>query len=158
MMFPTYRVEDANALSLQLDSTLQELAGWNVDVEIHLPGSKVSSIFERESLLPGIILTDNKRFVGMISRQKFFEFMSRPYSYGLFSMRPIQSLYKFLQPEEFIYPANMLVTEATQAALQRSHQSVYEPILVKSASGDYKIVDFHQLLLASSHLNKTTAS
>jgi signal transduction histidine kinase len=155
-MFATHRVEDANELSLQLDSTLQELPGWDVTIEIHLPGNKLMSLFENESLLPGIILTDKQHFVGMISRQKFFEFMSRPYSFGLFSMRPIQSLYNFMQPEEFIYPANMPITETTQAALQRSPQCVYEPILVKSASGEYKVVDFHQLLLANSQIHALT--
>lgn len=156
MRFCSHNLEDARDLSLQLDSKLEELPGWDVEVEIHVPGNKLISLFEGEPLLPGIILTDKGQFVGMISRQKFFEFMSRPYSFGLFSMRPIQSLYSFLQPEVFIYAANMLITEATQAALQRSPQFVYEPILLKSASGKYKIVDFHQLLLANSQIHALT--
>ncbi|MBD2501099.1 ATP-binding protein [Anabaena azotica] len=156
MIFCSHSLEDTRDLSLQLDSKLEELPGWDVEVEIDVPGNKLISLFESEPLLPGIILTDKRQFVGMISRQKFFEFMSRPYSFGLFSMRPIQSLYSFLQPEVFIYAANMLITEATQAALQRSPQYVYEPILFKSASGKYKIVDFHQLLLANSQIHALT--
>ncbi|MBD2343299.1 sensor histidine kinase [Anabaena subtropica] len=155
-MLATSDVENTNDWSLQLDSTLQQLPVWGVGVEIHVPGNKLMSLFEHESLLPGIILTDNQYFVGMISRQRFFEIMSRPYSFGLFSMRPVESLYNFLQPEVFIFPANMLVTEATQAALQRSPQLVYEPIVIKSESGKYGIVDFHQLLLANSQIHALT--
>ncbi|HEY9801890.1 MAG TPA: ATP-binding protein [Leptolyngbyaceae cyanobacterium] len=156
MIFCSHSLEDTKDLSLELDSKLEELPGWDVEVEIDVPGNKLMSLFEGEPLLPGIILTDKQQFVGMISRQKFFEFMSRPYSFGLFSMRPIESLYSFLQPEVFIYAANMPITEATQAALQRSPQFVYEPILLKSASGKYKILDFHQLLLANSQIHALT--
>lgn len=156
MMFPTQSLEDTNELSLQLDSTLQELPGWDVEADIHVPGNKLISLFECESLLPGIILTDKQHFVGMISRQRFFEFMSRPYSFGLFSMRPVHSLYNFIQPEVFIFPANTLITEVTQAALRRSPQYVYDPIVAKSASQKYKIIDFHQLLLANSQIHALT--
>lgn len=156
MTLCTHSLVDAKDLSLQLNSTLQELPAWTVKAEIHIPGNKLISLFEKEPLLPGIILTNQQHFVGMISRQKFFEFMSRPYSYGLFSMRPIQSLYNFLQPQVFIYDANTHITEATQAALQRSPQCVYEPILVKSASREHGIVDFHQLLLAHSQIHALT--
>ncbi|MBH8561162.1 ATPase [Nostoc sp. CENA67] len=155
-MLATCSEKNANDLRLQLDSTLQELPAWGVAVEIYLPGNKLMSLFEHEPLLPGIILTDNQRFVGMISRQRFFEMMSRPYSFELFSMRAIESLYNFIQREVFILLANTLITEATQSALQRSPQFVYEPILVKTASGEYKIVDFHQLLVANSQIHVLT--
>ncbi|BAB75246.1 ATP-binding protein [Anabaena sp. FACHB-709] len=155
-MLANQSVKNGHDLSLKLDSTLQELPVWDVEVEIHLPGNKLISFFEHEPLLPGVILTDNQKFVGMISRQRFFECMSRPYSFGLFSMRPIESLYNFLQAQIFIFPAHKLVTETTQEALQRSPQFVYEPILVKSASGKHEVLDFHQLLLANSQIHALT--
>ncbi|MBH8575010.1 ATPase [Nostocaceae cyanobacterium CENA369] len=147
---------NANDLSLELDSTLQELPVWNVEVEIDLPGNELISLFEHEPLLPGIILTKNQYFVGMISRQRFFEQMSRPYNFELFSMRPIQNLYSFLNPQEFVLSEDILIVEATQLALERSPQLVYEPILVKTELGKYGTVDFHLLLLANSQIHALT--
>jgi hypothetical protein len=129
---------------------------WEVEIEIRLPTYRLINTFEDQPLLPGIILTDNQQFISMISRQRFFEHMSRPYSSGLFAQRPIINLYNFLQPEVFICDQKMLVVEATQAALERSLELVYEPIVVKKDSGKYGIIDFHQLLLAHSQIHTLT--
>ncbi|UKP00390.1 ATP-binding protein [Nostoc sp. UHCC 0870] len=149
-------ISNANEIGLQLDSTLEALPRWEVQCELHLPGNRLIKNFEQETFLPGIILTKNQGFVGMISRKQFFEYMSRPYSLGLFSMRPIENLYNCLQPEMCIFDQDMTIVEATQMALQRSPELVYEPILIKSQSGNYGIVDFHQLLLANSQIHALT--
>jgi signal transduction histidine kinase len=146
----------ANELKLQLESTLQELPLWSVYVEVKHPVNELTTIFKQEPLLPGIILTKNQKYVGMISRQRFFEHMSRPYSLSLFATRPIENLINFLQPEVCIISEETLIVEATKLALQRTPQLVYEPILVESKSGIYQLVDFHQLLLASSQIHVLT--
>jgi signal transduction histidine kinase len=155
-MLAMHSLTNANDLNLQLESTLQELPLWEVQVEINLPGNELTSLFQQEPLLPGIILARNQHYVGMISRQRFFEHMSRPYSFGLFSKRPIENLHNFLHPEIFVLSEDTLVVEATQVALQRSPKLVYEPILVETKSGRYGLVDFHQLLLAYSQIHALT--
>ncbi|AFY51015.1 signal transduction histidine kinase [Nostoc sp. PCC 7524] len=156
MMLATRSMTNADDFSLQLDSTLQELPVWEAQIEQYLPGNKLMSLFEQEPLLPGIILTKNQQFVGMVSRRRFFEHMSRPYSLGLFSMRPIESLYNFLETEMCILSGDMLIVEANQLALGRSPELVYEPILVKSQSGKYGILDCQQLLLANAQIHALT--
>ncbi|WP_370568000.1 ATP-binding protein [Fortiea sp. LEGE XX443] len=142
----------ANELNLRLESTLQEIPMWEIQVELDCPGGDLITLFGREPLLPGIILNRKECFVGMISRQKFFEHMSRPYSFGLFSRRPIENIYNFLQSDLFILSGELPIIEATQKALQRSFHLVYEPIIVATQSGKYGLVDFHQLLLAYSQI------
>ncbi|WP_309232600.1 ATP-binding protein [Cylindrospermum sp. FACHB-282] len=141
-------------LNLELESTLQELPLWEVQIELDCPGNELTILFEQDPLLPGIILTKNQDFVGMISRQKFFEHMISPYSLALYSMRPIETLYKNLQSEICVLAEDMLIVEATQLALQRSPQLFYEPILVecKTKPRRYRLVDFHELLLAYSQI------
>ncbi|WP_066384438.1 MULTISPECIES: sensor histidine kinase [unclassified Anabaena] len=156
MRLTTRSMTDASELSLQLDSTLQELPVWELEIEQHLPGNTLLRLFEQEPLLPGIILIQNQEFVGMISRRRFFEYMSRPYSLGLFSLRPIANLYTFLQTQLCIFSEDTLIVAANQLALKRSPELVYEPILVKSKSGNYGIVDFHQLLLANAQIHALT--
>ncbi|BAZ30197.1 histidine kinase [Cylindrospermum sp. NIES-4074] len=155
-MLAMHSITNANDLNLRLDSTLQELPAWVVNIEIDRPGNELATLFEQEPLLPGIILTKNQRYEGMISRRIFFEQMSRPYGLGLFAGRPIESLYKFLQPQVSIFAEDTPILEATQVALARSPQLVYEPILVQTQSFKCGLVDFHQLLLAYSQIQVLT--
>ncbi|RCJ21065.1 ATPase [Nostoc sp. ATCC 43529] len=155
-MIATSGIKNANQSNLRLESTLQELPFWQVQIEVERPGNDLVTLFKQEPLLPGIILNNHQQYVGMISRRKFFEQMSHPYSLSLFSLRPIKILYKFFQREILILSEDMSIVKATEVTLQRPHQVTYEPILVKSASGKYKLVDFHQLLLAYSQIHVLT--
>ncbi|RUR78328.1 ATP-binding protein [Chlorogloeopsis fritschii PCC 9212] len=141
---------------LSLNSVLHELTGWEVYIEFNSPVEELFKLFEQENLLPGILLVQNQHYVGMISRQKFYEYMSRPYSLGLFSHKPIEKLYNWLQPESLVLSENTTIVEATQIALQRSFELVYEPIVVAVESGQNRLIDFHQLLLAHSQIHVLT--
>lgn len=145
-----------NQPNLHLESTLQELPFWQVHIEIERPGNELATLFKQEPLLPGIILNNNQHYAGMVSRRKFFEYMSHPYSLALFSIRPIRILYKFFHLETLPLSEDMSIVNATQATLQRPPQIAYEPILVKTTSGKYKLLDFHQLLLAYSQIHVLT--
>jgi signal transduction histidine kinase len=139
-------------LNLGVMSTLQDLPLWEVCLELESPGEELKKLFEQQPLMPGILLTKNQNHVGMISRRKFFEYMSRPYSNGLFSGRPVEYLYNVLQPTNFLLASETLITTATEMALQRDSAMVYEPILLESQSGIYGILDFQHLLLAHSRV------
>lgn len=149
-------VTNASESKLRLKSTLQELPFWQVHIEVECLGNDLAMLFKQEPLLPGIILNNNQQYVGMISRRKFFEYMSQTYSLALFSTRPIKTLYKFFQQEVLTLSEDMLIVNATQATLQQPPEIAYEPILVKTTSGKYKLVDFHQLLLAYSQIHILT--
>ncbi|MGM3306821.1 ATP-binding protein [Anabaena sp. WFMT] len=155
-MLAMHSIRNADELNLKLESTLQELPVWTVQIELNYPGNALAKLFEQEPLLPGIILTKNQQCIGMISRRLFFEQMSHPYGLGLFAGRPIEYLYNFLKPEISVLPEDVLIMEATQIALERSSKNVYEPILVTDQSCQYGVLDFHQLLLASSHIQALT--
>jgi signal transduction histidine kinase len=149
-------IQNVDQLNLKLESTLQELPVWTIQIEIDHPGNELAMLFEEDPLLPGIILTKDKKYVGMISRRLFFEQMSRPYGLGLFAGRPVEYLYNFLQPKTFIYAEDTPIVEATQIALGRSHKQVYEPLVITDQSYQYGLLDFHQLLLANSQIHVLT--
>jgi len=155
-MLAIHSIKDVDQLNLKLESTLQELPVWTIQIEIHHPGNELAKLFEEEPLLPGIILTKDQKYVGMISRRLFFEQMSRPYGLGLFAGRPIEYLYNFLQPKTFVYPEDTPIVEATQIALGRSHKQVYEPLVISDQFYQYGLLDFHQLLLANSQIHVLT--
>lgn len=144
--------QNLDLIALKLDSTLQDLPLWNKSLELDSLANNLTQGFENEPLMPGMLLTNNQGYAGMISRRRFFEFMSRPYSLGLFTERPIANLYDFIQPEIFVLPASTTIINATQLVLQRSFQLVYEPIIVKGEQGEHQLLDVQQLLLAHSKI------
>jgi len=171
---PTTQVQEMSVQSaLELTTTLGELPVWEIHLDVICPGKSLTAAFEQEPLLPGIILTQNHHYRGMISRRRFFERMSRPYSQEIFTRRPIEILYAFLEVEHLILPEDTSIIQATRIALQRSPELVYEPIVIQSKTvhtsaestlfETYKLLDFHQLLLdysqipdlALHHLQKT---
>jgi hypothetical protein len=142
-------------LNLTLSSVLRDLPLWDKSLELCSLGNSLIQLFDKEPLMPGVVLTKNQDYIGMISRRRFFEFMSRPYSLGLFNDRALGSLYKFLESDILVTSADTTIVEATQQALSRNSEFVYEPIVVESAIGN-KLLDIQQLLLANSKIHALT--
>ncbi|MFP4653697.1 MAG: sensor histidine kinase [Phormidium sp.] len=148
--------EETPVAHLSLDSTLDELALHQCNVPVSCRGEEVMEIFNQNPLLPGVILTQNQKFVGVLSRRRLLEHMSQIYSIELFSRRPIASLYHFAEQEVFCYPSHTLIVMAARRSLQRPPDLLYEPILVEVESGEYHLLDVHQLLVAQSHIHQLT--
>ncbi|RUT03165.1 hypothetical protein DSM106972_054730 [Dulcicalothrix desertica PCC 7102] len=145
----TQRLDELN---LKLSSVLGDLPLWDTSLEVSCVGNSLIKLFDNEPLMPGVILTKNHDYAGMISRRRFFEFMSRPYSLGLFNERAIENLYDFVKSDTLIMGADTKVVDATKQALSRNSEFVYEPIVV---TGN-KLLDIQQLLLANSKIHALT--
>lgn len=144
--------------TLALDSTLGDLSLYQVEVEAHQLVMDVAKLFDQNPLFPGVVLMANSEFVGMISRRRFLERMSRPYALELFLKRPVRSLYEFTQVPCDIFSETTLIVEAARRSLERSPELLYEPILVHAEErGAYYLVDVHQLLLAQSRIHQITS-
>lgn len=122
-------------------------------VEATLSGKAVVDKLEHHAYLPGVIIMERKnRFVGMISRQKCFEQLGRPYGVEVYLNRPISMLYKALALAPTVLSAETSIEEAVRLCLTRPGQEAYEPVVVKHHAGDYRLLDFHTLLTAHSKL------
>ncbi len=147
-------VKNEFAPQLRLKSTLQELLLYDFQVECSHPGKEVAQTFQENPLLPGVILTDESQFVGMISRRRFLEQMSRPYGLELFLQRPLYSLYRFVSTEVLRLTGDTPIVEAARRSLQRPAQMLYEPIVVEVGVRTYRLLDVHQLLIAQSQIHE----
>jgi len=105
-------------------------------------------------MLPGVVLTDAQQFVGMISRRRFLNRMSRPYALELFARRPIHTLYQFISHQILVLPSLTTIVTGTQQALLRSLDSLYEPVVVQLHDDEHRLLDMHQLLLAHSRIHE----
>lgn len=137
-----------------LSATLQNQPLYDCQVDVSELGEVVARSFNANSLLPGVILMDRGKFFGMISRRRFLERLSRPYGIELFLKRPLNLLYRWEKREILILPGSTLILEATQAALQRSLELVYEPIVVQLSPHVYRLIDMYDLLMAQSYIHQ----
>ena len=141
---------------IHLESTIQDLPLYDFSIENDRPGNEVAQAFKNNPLLPGVILTEESHFFGMISRRRFLEYMSRPYALELFSKRPIKCLYLLAQTESLMFPSETLIVMAARRSLQQPAELLYEPIVVVIEPTVYRLLDVHQLLVAQSHIHELT--
>ncbi|MEG3861442.1 sensor histidine kinase [Microcoleus sp. herbarium12] len=139
---------------LGLRSTLEELTLYKFVLESDCLGSEVAKIFQTHPLLPGIIITEKGKFTGMISRRRFFEHMSRPYSLELFSQQPLLVLYRFTQTDILVLDRKTSIMTAVRQSLERSPELLHEPIVVEVEPDNYQLLDVHQLLLSQLQIHE----
>ena len=151
---PVQATSQAAIGELCLDSTLQELSLYDFQVEATDLGIQISQMLEANPLLPGVIVTHQGEFAGMISRRRFLEFISRPFGRELFLKRPVRALYRFAETECLIFPSNTLIVDAARKSLLRSKELLYEPIVVQVSPQTYSLLDVHELLVAQSNIHE----
>ncbi len=146
----------ANTESLCLESTLAALKLYDFQIESSELGIEVAKAFERDALLPGVILTKNSQFIGMISRRRFLEYLLRPYGMELFLKRPIKTLHRLAQIENLILPVHTLIVLAAKQSLLRQPALSDEPLVIEIEPSVYRLLDAHQLLVASTQIHHLT--
>ncbi|MEM1167714.1 MAG: ATP-binding protein [Cyanobacteria bacterium P01_H01_bin.35] len=139
---------------LDLSSTLRDLNLHNIQVEIYQLGVVIAEIFEENKLLPGIILTNFGKFVGMISQQQFVKTLSRQYGRELFLNRPISVLYNFIKYELLVLPGDTYIVDAAYKAVKRPQELIGEPIVVEVSPENYQVLETKNLLIAQSNIHQ----
>jgi signal transduction histidine kinase len=147
---------DAGIHNLSLESTLLELPLWELQLESSDLGCVLANQFQANPLLPGVILVKKGEFVGMISRRRFLEYISLPHGLGTFTHSSLQDLYEVLPSDILILPGETLILVAVRQSLERNLESLYEPIVVKTGTQQYGLVDVYQLLVAESLIHELT--
>jgi signal transduction histidine kinase len=134
---------------LRSDSTIQELPMYTFAVEVSVTGAEVGKYFDKYPLLPGVILLEQGKFIGMISRRRLVEFLVRPYGQELFSKEPLDVLYSYARLAMLVLADTTPILAAMQHTLRRSPEFLAEPIVVHTADDSYKLLDPHELNIAA---------
>ncbi|MEL6458375.1 MAG: ATP-binding protein [Cyanobacteria bacterium J06636_27] len=142
-------IERSNS-DLSLDSKLLELPQHEFSVEISFTGKELGQVFEKYPLLPGAILVDKGKYVGMLSRRQFLEFLIRPFGQDLFFHQPLSIIYSYGRTPILSLAETTPILNAMQFALRRSPEFLSEPIVVKTTGKDsYRLLDVQELNIAS---------
>jgi diguanylate cyclase (GGDEF)-like protein/PAS domain S-box-containing protein len=139
---------DFDRLSLHIEATLGNLYLHDSTVHFNESASDVADLLESTPSLPGVIITDGDRLIGMVSRKQFYEQISRPFHIELFARKPIDRFYRYVQVDFLVLPVSLPVDEAAQRALMRPSHLLYEPIVVDCGQGQYKLLEMPELLTA----------
>lgn len=104
------------------------------------------------ALIPGAIVTQGKRLLGVIPRHKMFERLGRRYGVELFLSKPVGDLLLELRTDVFSLKSQLHINTAAKLALSRSQDGTYDPIIVEYEDGNYALLDMYVLLLSQSQL------
>jgi signal transduction histidine kinase len=132
---------------LTLDSTLAELALHDFQAEACHSGLEIARVFEQYPLLPGVIVREQGRFLGMISRQRLLEFLIRTQGIGLL-LKPLSVIYSHIRSNSLILSEGTSILSAAQLALRRSPNQQSEPLVVQFDDHHYRLLEIHELNLA----------
>ncbi|MGL6139790.1 MAG: hypothetical protein ACRC2M_21025 [Planktothrix sp.] len=138
--------------SITFDSTLASVLSHDFRVISTTLGKVVAQNFAQNPNLPGVIVMDETRFLGMISRAKFREQINTSQRENLYFNSPIQVLLDYLRTPPLLLDHNSKIADAINSALNRSKELIYEPIVVVYEPDIFRIVDVQVLLFAQNKL------
>ncbi|BFM38592.1 GGDEF domain-containing protein [Synechocystis sp. LKSZ1] len=141
---------------LDLESTIGQLKLHNCQLPCQEESRVALRRLNANPQIPGVLLTQDGDFRGMISRRRLLEQMSRPYGLDLFLQRSLFQLYQYAQIPHLILPQNTLITEAAEKAIMRPGELLDEPIIVELEKHQYQLLDIHQLLIGQSSIFQLT--
>jgi PAS domain S-box-containing protein len=132
-------------------------------------GQEMIAEFQKRSDLPGAIVSDNRQIIGVISRTRFFELLSRLYNLERYLRRPwyipLEAILRaegmaatreeeirVINTHYLCLKADCPIYQAVELTLQGSEAIAYDPIVVEFSAGEYRLLDMRVLLLAQSRL------
>ncbi|MCC3405010.1 MAG: sensor histidine kinase [Microcoleus sp. PH2017_10_PVI_O_A] len=133
---------------LSLESTLQDLPLYQFQVKSSCLAVVVAEIFEQNRLIPGAVLIEAGKLVGMISRRQLLEYLLKPQGPELFLHLPLKVLYSYARVEILLLAESTTILAAAQQALRRSPELQSEPIVVQIDTQSYRLLDPHALNIA----------
>ncbi len=139
---------------LALDANISQLNLYDIKIDLDQTGAIARQLFTDNPRLPALILHDQDNYVGMLSRRRFLECLSRPYGIELFTKRPLRVLHEQVQSETLELNGNTTIGIASQLALGRVNDQIYEPVVVRQEGDVYAVLDIHDLLQAQSHIHE----
>ena len=143
-------------------STIGEIHSHDIITSPHDVMQGVANEFEKQADLPGVLIVEDCKLLGMIPRRKFYEMLSKPYGPELFLKRPVIEFYKTIDMPIIILPAAASIEEAVRNALERPIDHLYDPIIVSHTDGKLRLLDMQLLLRCQSqrleHANRVIRS
>jgi signal transduction histidine kinase/CheY-like chemotaxis protein/HPt (histidine-containing phosphotransfer) domain-containing protein len=142
---------DTQSNPLTTESTLGELPSFDASVSVLVRTEQVAKVFESTPDLPGVIVREEQRILGVLSRENYQAQLCRPFRLELFLNRPVGLLLDKIEHPPLMLPASTSIHAAAHAALSRRKDQVFAPIVMLAPSGP-RLLDAHSVLLGQSSI------
>jgi diguanylate cyclase (GGDEF)-like protein len=131
-----------------IDMKVMDLVLIDCNVDAHLTVREVAKYFEFHHEWPGVILKSDQTFMGMLSRNRCFEVLGKPYALEVYSRKTILEFYHTLKQQILVINGETSIQDAVKTALTREKTLIFDPVVVHVSENDFRLVNIHDLLLA----------
>lgn len=132
---------------------LAELPFFECSIQVTASLNELTILFKQIPSLPGAIILNGKSCVGMISREKCFETLGRPFGVELYLKKPLSEFLQKNGGNALILQEKIPIRDAVNRALMRQTEELYDPIIISFARNrQFRLVDMHTLLKAQSDM------
>lgn len=131
------------------NSIIADLPLYSVFVQPLDLVNKVFTLFDSDIKLSGVIINNQNTYITMLSRNRFYEIMSKQYMFELFAKKKVLFFIEEKADSNIlILPSDTRILDAANYALQRDLEYRNDPIVVKFDNNIYKLLDFYELITA----------
>ncbi len=129
------------------------------------PQDQVASVvaaLEADPALPGVLIIEGGRFVAVLSRERLFETLGKPYGVAVYMNKPIIELLSsnasMPSSARQALLGSVNIDQAVRIALNRPPAERYGPLPIRKADGGFALIDLRTLLLAQTRLLESAAT
>jgi len=127
--------------------TVDHLAHWDLSVSSFQLIREVLKVLDENSHVPGVLVLEQRKLVGLIPRERIYEKLGRPFGVELFLKEPVRQFYELLGISTLVLPWETTIDDAVNMALMRPQDVLYEPIVIDYPDG-YRFISMFNLLMA----------
>ncbi|MDP3450444.1 MAG: diguanylate cyclase, partial [Anaerolineaceae bacterium] len=127
---------------------VMDLTLIDCSVDAYLTVREVAKLFEMHQEWPGVILKSGMLYMGMLSRNRCFEVLGKPYGLEVYSRKTILEFYDAMNHKCIVIDGESSIQDAVVTALTREKSQIFEPVVVQLENNLFRLVNIHDLLLA----------
>jgi len=140
---PTNLKSDAQSIT----GTVGALPYWDICIDACQSVRELLELLDENTQIPGILVLEQKKLIGLIPREKVYEKLGRPYGVELYLKSSIKQFYEMLEISSLVLYSDTIIGDAVKMALMRGEQALYEPMVVAHPNGQ-RVISMYSLLMA----------
>ncbi|ANC77463.1 hypothetical protein ABE65_011905 [Fictibacillus phosphorivorans] len=107
-------------------------------------GSEIDQMFKDDSELEGIVVTNGKIPIGLVTRSHFYQKLGTLYGFNVFIGRPVKLI---MNMEPLIVDSSMPLSEVSTLAMKRKKEQLYDFVIITKEAAFQGIVSIKNLLI-----------
>lgn len=137
---------------------IAELPGCHYQVSAETITETIVDEFEKNPDLPGVLVVKNRKLYFVVTRLKLFEHLGHRFGVELFLRKSVETLQNLFHAKTFLLDNHLQVGDAVQHALNRPINNIYDPIVIETTPGNYRLLEMTTLLIAQMQITANVSN